>query len=209
MPEPQREVASARGPAAGQQQESTFRKFLGVAQARPSQTSIDILLRLTRLVQQQMFFMWALMQLGTKFLQEMSFFYSHIMSKATRFFGSSPERTTTSQSNDPKPPANPLALPPKEVSLAWQLGQPLDMHVRLTTAPPAQVFNMPNWLKEQDKGLPKFVWSNITFGDWDTAYTAEFDVKFPKVRVHSWQCYCRAERLCYLLHILYLTECVE
>ncbi|KAG6861851.1 hypothetical protein C0995_011148 [Termitomyces sp. Mi166 len=145
MPEPQRAAApAARGPAAaGQEEESTFRKFLGIAQ--------------------QMLFMWALMQL------------------ATRFFSSPTEKATTPQSNDLNtPPVDPWTLPPKEASLAWGLGQPLDMHVRLTTAPPAQVFNMPNRLKEQDKGLPSFVWSNITFGDWNAAYTAEFDVKFPK-----------------------------
>ncbi|KAG6868755.1 hypothetical protein C0993_011024 [Termitomyces sp. T159_Od127] len=90
---------------------------------------------------------------------------------------------TAPQSKDPKTsPVDPWTLPPKEVTPAWALGQPLDMHVRLTTAPPTQVYNMPNWLKEQDKGLPTFVWPNITFGDWNAAYSAEFDVKFPKAR---------------------------
>ncbi|KAG6813429.1 hypothetical protein H0H92_011126 [Tricholoma furcatifolium] len=78
------------------------------------------------------------------------------------------------------PNVDPWSLPPAQAELAWALGQPLDMHVRLTTAPVQQIFNKPNWLKEQDKGLPTFVWSNITFGDWNAEHTVEFDIKFPK-----------------------------
>ncbi|KAG6910151.1 hypothetical protein DXG01_012910 [Tephrocybe rancida] len=148
MPEPQRAAAPAAADpaaAAGQQEESTFKKFLGIAQ--------------------QIFFMWALTQLATKFFMSPS--------KPT-----APAAAKSGDSNAPL--VDPWTLPPAQVELAWTLGQPVDMHVRLTTAPLAQVFNAPNWLKEQDKGLPTFVWSNITFGDWKATHTAEFDIKFPK-----------------------------
>ncbi|KAG6891698.1 hypothetical protein C0992_010101 [Termitomyces sp. T32_za158] len=164
MSEPHRAAAPAARDAAAavQEQESPFRRIFGIVQVS-NKPSRMFNISLTRFMEQQVFFMWALLQL------------------ATRFFASPTEKTTTPQSTDPKTsPVDPWTLPPKEVTLAWALGQPLDMHVRLTTAPPAQVFNMPNWLKEQDKGLPTFVWSNITFGDWNAEYNAEFDVKFPK-----------------------------
>ncbi|KAG6841829.1 hypothetical protein C0991_006236 [Blastosporella zonata] len=151
MPEPQTAAAPAAGgpaAAAGQEQKSTLQKLLGIAQ--------------------QMFFMWAIMQLA--------------LSQATKFFSPSTKPTVPAKSNDPNAPTvDPWTLPPTQVELAWALGQPVDMHVRLTTAPLAQIFNTPNWLKEQDKGLPTFVWSNITFGDWNAAYTADFDIKFPQV----------------------------
>ncbi|KAG6845442.1 hypothetical protein H0H87_009350 [Tephrocybe sp. NHM501043] len=133
MPEPQRSAAPAAGgptAAGGQEEESTFKRLLGIAQ----------------------------------------------------FFSPSTKPATPVKSNgDPNvPTVDPWMLPPAQAELAWALGQPLDMHVHLTTASLQQVFNKPNWLKEQDKDLPTFVWSNITFGDWNAVHTAEFDVKFPK-----------------------------
>ncbi|KAG6850622.1 hypothetical protein H0H93_010814 [Arthromyces matolae] len=104
--------------------------------------------------------------------------------QATRFFAPSADKPVVPKADDPSPPpsVDPWSLPPQEAYLdpAWPLGQQFDMHVRLTTAPLAQVYNTPNLLRKQDKGLPTFVWSNITFGDWNAAYTAEFEVQFPE-----------------------------
>ncbi|KAF8625276.1 hypothetical protein AX15_005470 [Amanita polypyramis BW_CC] len=76
---------------------------------------------------------------------------------------------------------NPWLLPPVEASLGWQLGQKLDMHVYLSTSPNGNVFTewTNGWKKNQDEGLPNFIWKDITFGDYNDNRVAEFEVKFP------------------------------
>ncbi|GLB34122.1 putative cleft lip and palate associated transmembrane protein [Lyophyllum shimeji] len=106
-----------------------------------------------------------------------------ITSLATKFFAPStnqPPAAPAKPGESTTGPADAWSRPPAHAEPAWPLGQQLDMHVRLSTAPLSQVFGTTAWQKEQDKGLPKFVWSNITLGDWKAAHAAEFDVKFPK-----------------------------
>lgn len=58
------------------------------------------------------------------------------------------------------------------------------MHVYLSTNPTGDVFSS-RWTngyrKNDDVDLPKFVWDNITFGDWKDSRTVDYDVKLPLV----------------------------
>jgi hypothetical protein len=79
---------------------------------------------------------------------------------------------------------NPWSLPPQKVSPAWSLNQPLSMHVHLSTSHDGDVFSAQwtsGWRKDQDEGLPSFVWENITYGDWNDARIVDLDVKLPEV----------------------------
>ncbi|KAF5388430.1 hypothetical protein D9615_000671 [Tricholomella constricta] len=144
MSEPQTAAAPA-APATGQQEQSTLKKFLGIAQ--------------------QLFFMWAITNLATKFFTKPS----------------TKQPPVSTKSGDPNAaPVDPWLLPPAQAIPAWDLGQKLDMHVHLSTSPHGQVFNTPIWQKQQDKDLPKFIWTNLTFGDFNVAHKADFDIKFPK-----------------------------
>jgi hypothetical protein len=88
-------------------------------------------------------------------------------------------------------PVNTFLLPPKQAYLAWALGQPLSMHVYFSTSPNGDVFSRQwtsGWREDQDKNLPSFVWSNITFGDWNDHRTEDLDITLPEVYSHI----CRA-----------------
>lgn len=83
---------------------------------------------------------------------------------------------------------NPFLLPPQQAHLAWELGQPLSMHVYFSTSPNGDVFSRQwtsGWREDQDKGLPSFVWSNITFGDWNDHRTEHLEVTLPEVQNRS------------------------
>ncbi|EGO02122.1 hypothetical protein SERLA73DRAFT_120762 [Serpula lacrymans var. lacrymans S7.3] len=57
------------------------------------------------------------------------------------------------------------------------------MHVYISTSPSGDVFSRQwtsAWRKDQDEGLPNFVWENITFGDWNEERTVSYDVKLPE-----------------------------
>ncbi|KAF9226832.1 cleft lip and palate transmembrane 1 [Gyrodon lividus] len=57
------------------------------------------------------------------------------------------------------------------------------MYVYFSTSPNGDVFSRQwtsAWREDQDKGLPNFVWSNITFGDWNDQRTAYFDIALPE-----------------------------
>ncbi|PFH49245.1 hypothetical protein AMATHDRAFT_148054 [Amanita thiersii Skay4041] len=56
------------------------------------------------------------------------------------------------------------------------------MHVYLSSLPSGNVFNQwtNRWRKDQDEGLPHFIWENITFGDYNDARVVEFEIKFPE-----------------------------
>ncbi|KAL0580511.1 hypothetical protein V5O48_001498 [Marasmius crinis-equi] len=130
---PAGQAAPARGQA--QQEESPFRKFLGIAQ--------------------QMLFIWFVTQMASKFFAP----------KPTT--PQAPPATT----NEPGKPGtpNPWSLPPVNAELGWPLGQPLALHVYLSTSFNGDVFSKQwtsKWRENQDEGLPTFVWDNITFGDY-------------------------------------------
>lgn len=85
-----------------------------------------------------------------------------------------------------KPLVDPRSLPPVTATLAWALGQKIDMHVYLSTSPNGDVFSRQwtsGWRPDQDKDLPNFVWENLTFGDYTATRVAEFNVNFPEVSV--------------------------
>ncbi|KAF8214057.1 cleft lip and palate transmembrane protein 1-domain-containing protein [Mycena galopus ATCC 62051] len=56
------------------------------------------------------------------------------------------------------------------------------MHVFLSTSPIGDVFSSKwtsSYRKDEDEGLPNFVWKNLTFGDYNDARVVEYDIKFP------------------------------
>ncbi|KAF8638531.1 hypothetical protein AX17_002074 [Amanita inopinata Kibby_2008] len=118
-------------------------------------------------IAQQVLLVWTITQLATRYFQKPS------VPDAVQ---------TTGKPGDTPPQVNPWLLPPTHASLAWPLGQKLDMHVYLSSAPNGNVFNqwMNAWRKDQDEGLPHFVWENITLGDYNDARVVEYEVRFPE-----------------------------
>ncbi|PPR02648.1 hypothetical protein CVT24_002131 [Panaeolus cyanescens] len=147
MPDPQPAAAGQRPQEA---EESTFRKFLGIAQ--------------------QMVMIYAVTQLATKFLfggnQQ-----GQPVAPATEVNDPSGKPiSTTPQAVDPR------LLPPTHAHPYWPLGLNMDMYVYLSTSPHPNVFsNRPR----QDEGLPEFVWKNITYGDYNDHRVVDYDIKFP------------------------------
>ncbi|KAK7049750.1 hypothetical protein VNI00_005781 [Paramarasmius palmivorus] len=143
-------AAAPAAPRAGgrnaEAEESPFRKFLGMAQ--------------------QMFFVWMITQLATKYFAPKS---------------STPAPATPAKPGEPV--VNPWAQPPQQVELAWTMGQPVAMHVHLSTSPNGDVFSKQwtsKWRQDQDGSLPSFVWDNITFGDYSDSRVVEYNIKFPE-----------------------------
>ncbi|KAF9006686.1 cleft lip and palate transmembrane protein 1-domain-containing protein [Cyathus striatus] len=114
---------------------------------------------------QNVFIAWAISQLIGRFFQQPT--------KPTV----TPEAPGVQTSDIPV--VNPWDLPPQKAALAWPLGQKLDMHVYLSTSPDAVKF-LKSFGKDNNEGLPQFVWGNITFGDYNEVRVAEYDVKFPE-----------------------------
>ncbi|KAJ6616203.1 cleft lip and palate associated transmembrane protein [Mycena sp. CBHHK59/15] len=117
---------------------------------------------------QQAFIIFAISQLASKY-----FFNA----------GTQPAVPAKGTADSPPPEAvNPWLLPPAHVSLAWPLGQQLDMHVHLSTSPNGDVFSSKwtsGYRKDQDEGLPSFFWKNLTFGDYNDARVVEYNINFP------------------------------
>lgn len=109
-----------------------------------------------------------------------------------RFFApAKPQTTPVLSTGGEAPPSvgqvNPFLLPPQQAHLAWALGEPLSMYVYFSTSPNGDVFSRQwtsGWREDQDKNLPSFVWSNITFGDWNDHRTEYFDIALPEVYRH-------------------------
>ncbi|KAI1786678.1 cleft lip and palate transmembrane 1 [Ganoderma leucocontextum] len=72
---------------------------------------------------------------------------------------------------------------PTHAVAGWPLGLPLAMHVHISTSPTGDVFSG-KWTSghrtDKDAGLPTFVWSNITLGDWSEKRVVEFNVNLPE-----------------------------
>ncbi|KAK7062170.1 cleft lip and palate associated transmembrane protein [Favolaschia claudopus] len=146
-------AAPAAAPAAQggpQPEEPTWRKLLSVAQ--------------------QAFLIWTISQLASKY-----------------FFNAAPPKTPQASPGAPgapgAPQADPRTLPPVQLIPAWETGQALDMHVFMSTSPIGDVFSSQwtsGYREDQDARLPKFVWKNITFGDWNDARVEEFNINFPQ-----------------------------
>lgn len=89
----------------------------------------------------------------------------------------------TEPTNLPPQIVNPWSVPPTQALPGWNLQQPLDMHVYLSTSPNGDVFTKwtAGFRKDNDAELPHFVWLNITYGDYNDARVVEYDIKFPDV----------------------------
>lgn len=146
------------------------------------------------IVVQQVFLIWAFSQLGecgkTWALVKTELFAAMKLLAPTK-----PQTTPVPSPGGEAPPSvgqvNPFLLPPQQAYLAWTLGQPLSMHVHFSTSPNGDVFSRQwtsGWREDQDKGLPSFVWSNITFGDWNEHRTEYFDITLPEVWPHCRAC---------------------
>lgn len=58
------------------------------------------------------------------------------------------------------------------------------MHVYLSTSPTGNVFSRQwtkKWKDDDDESLPRFVWENITYGDWNDKRMIDLDVPLPTV----------------------------
>ncbi|KAH7931150.1 cleft lip and palate associated transmembrane protein [Leucogyrophana mollusca] len=104
----------------------------------------------------------------------------------------SPAKSPVVSPNDAVAPSqgqiSPFQLPPVQAYPAWALNQPVSMHVYLSTSPTGDVFSRQwtsAWRKDQDEGLPNFVWENIMFGDWSESRTITYDVNIPEAVQHN------------------------
>ncbi|KIM75025.1 hypothetical protein PILCRDRAFT_827729 [Piloderma croceum F 1598] len=129
-------------------------------------------------VVKQMFMVWAVTQIGTRLLQ------SQFGAKQTTPAAAPPMAGQQGNNHHgTEAQVNPWSLPPQKVFPAWSLNQPLSMHVHLSTSHNGDVFSAQwtsGWRKDQDEGLPSFVWENITYGDWNDARIIDLDVKLPE-----------------------------
>ncbi|KII95289.1 hypothetical protein PLICRDRAFT_128949 [Plicaturopsis crispa FD-325 SS-3] len=143
-----------RAAPAAQPEESYFKKFIQVGQ--------------------QVFIIWAVTQVGTKYFA----------SKAPAT-PPVPNAQVTPGAQGPVAPVqvDPFLLPPVRTTSAWPLGERISMHVHLSQSPNGDVFSSKwtsAWRHDADAGLPSFVWSNITYGDWQESRTAEYQVNLPE-----------------------------
>ncbi|KAJ7228215.1 cleft lip and palate associated transmembrane protein [Mycena pura] len=114
-------------------------------------------------IAKQIFLIWTVSQLASKYLFNAG-------NKPAVPASGPPGSTESSE------PVNPWLLPPAQVTPAWPLGQTLDMHVRFSTSAKGDV----QWTsKDEDEGLPNFVWENITFGDYNDARVVELNFNLP------------------------------
>jgi hypothetical protein len=67
-----------------------------------------------------------------------------------------------------------------QVFPAWQLGQILSVHVRLSTSPIADVLSA-GWARKEDEVLPSVVWEDFTFGNWSETRSVFWEVTVPEV----------------------------
>ncbi|KAL0950176.1 hypothetical protein HGRIS_010169 [Hohenbuehelia grisea] len=118
-------------------------------------------------IAQQVFVVWAITQFATNYFAE--------------------KKPSANKPAAPGAPGavDPFSLPPTQALPLWPLQIPVDMHVYLSTSTVGDVFHV--WTPDTgvDKGLPHFVWENITFGDWNDARVEEFDIKFPQSVLHN------------------------
>ncbi|KAH9077144.1 cleft lip and palate associated transmembrane protein [Lactarius deliciosus] len=62
-----------------------------------------------------------------------------------------------------------LSVQPAKAHLAWPLGVPVSLHFHLSTDP-----------SRAKTGLPRFVWNDITFGNWSETRTVDYNVHLPE-----------------------------
>ncbi|GAW00803.1 cleft lip and palate associated transmembrane protein [Lentinula edodes] len=160
MSTPQRQVAAPAADAAptagdqrGQEEESPFKKFLGIAQ--------------------QLLLVWVVSQMATKYFAPKATPPAVQTTTGPPPAGGAPGQNTV----------NPWLLPPAQATPGWPLGASLDMHVYLSTSPNGDVFSRQwtsGYRKDRDEGLPNFVWKNITYGNYADSRVEEHDIVFPE-----------------------------
>ncbi|KAJ3495697.1 hypothetical protein NLJ89_g10588 [Agrocybe chaxingu] len=117
---------------------------------------------------QQMFMIWAVMQIATKFLGG----------------NQQPPKAAGESSNPDRPieKVDPRKLPPVDAVPYWPIGTSLNMHVYLSTSPKGDVFTKwtEGYRKNRAEDLPNFVWKNITYGDYSDSRVVDYEIKFPE-----------------------------
>ncbi|KAJ3982282.1 cleft lip and palate associated transmembrane protein [Lentinula detonsa] len=148
-------AAPAAGDQGAQEEQSPFKKFLGIAQA-------------TTLV--------SMACVANGYDYPHNLWMSEIDLTTT---AGPPAAGDTPGSNA----VNPWLLPPTQATPGWPLGASLDMHVYLSTSPNGDVFSKQwtsGYRKDRDEGLPNFIWKNITYGDYTDSRVVEYDIVFPE-----------------------------
>ncbi|KAJ3997765.1 cleft lip and palate associated transmembrane protein [Lentinula boryana] len=146
-------AAPAAGDQGAQEEQSPFKKFLGIAQ--------------------QLLLVWLVSQMVTKY------FAPKATPPAVQTTTGPPAAGGTPSPNA----VNPWLLPPTQATPGWPLGALLDMHVYLSTSPNGDVFSRQwtsGYRKDRDEGLPNFIWKNITYGDYTDSRVVEYDIVFPE-----------------------------
>lgn len=81
---------------------------------------------------------------------------------------------------DAQPVLDAHSLPPVTIAPIWPAGSVFDMHALVSTSPYDPFAPQ---LAVVDKGLPRWVWPGIRFGDWDDQRSEDFVIDVPNVRV--------------------------
>ncbi|KAI9467040.1 cleft lip and palate associated transmembrane protein [Lactarius psammicola] len=75
----------------------------------------------------------------------------------------------------------PPSVQPAKAHLAWPLGVPVSLYFHLSTDPTGREFAG----HSKETGLPRFVWHDITFGNWSEARTVDYNVHLPESVQHN------------------------
>ena len=144
---------------------------------------------------QQMFMVWAVIQIGASSQTVLLSQFSFLWNQATKYLApSTVEEKPSSVSNLDTPGAaqnaeapatDPRLLPPVDAVPYWPVGVTFDLHVYLSTMPKLDVYTKWSsaYRKDKDEGLPHFVWENITYGNYIDHRVANLMVNFPEVRL--------------------------
>lgn len=180
------EVENAQAQGGQQEEESVYQKGMAIVKVRRlkfysfKNSSSD-----RKYILQQMFMIWAIMQIG---MHMMSWLYASDSEppSATKILAPQSAKDVSSNTADQKdgrPVVDPHLVPPVDAETYWPAGVNMDMHIYLTTLPRADADT--KWTtmdrKQQNEGLPHFVWKNITYGNYNDHRVANFEVKFPEV----------------------------
>ncbi|KAL5508262.1 hypothetical protein ACEPAH_5881 [Sanghuangporus vaninii] len=121
----------------------------------------------------RVFMIWAISQLATRFIA-----YKFQQPAAPSKLSPVDTQSVNVQTGE----RDPFQLPPQQAVSAWPLGINMSMHVYLSTSPTGDVFSSKwtkNWRDSGDADLPHFIWSNITYGNWDDKRFVDLEVPLP------------------------------
>ncbi|KIO22060.1 hypothetical protein M407DRAFT_28405 [Tulasnella calospora MUT 4182] len=80
---------------------------------------------------------------------------------------------------------NAFAQPPVTLAPLWPLGSVFDMYVQVSTTPYPALGDFAGMQPKDSQSLPKFVWRNITFGDWKDERVEDFVIDVPQSVQHN------------------------